>query len=127
MRAKMILIKELFLIIGAVLFHEMGDSLSVSMTAHIFHKISIYFRLAIFIIVISNKSPRHNRILTDIHIGSSGRVIQPHKILIIRHFLLNPIKGLFSIQIHLIGIFGNLNETLDFLDKQMNVFLNKIK
>ena len=73
--AKMILIKELFLIFVVIFFHEISDSILISLHTHIFGEISKRFIILIYFIKSSNKRPWKYWILCYITITATCNLV----------------------------------------------------
>lgn len=97
MGTKVVLIKELLLIIGRILFQEMLNSLLRSMTAHIFDKISVNFMLEFLLLRIGYKDPGQYRVLGNIEKISACDIIEPLNILKVTHLFINPFEGLLRL------------------------------
>ena len=97
MCTEMILIEQLLFIIRWILLKKMLFSLLSTVTAHIFHEISVIFFLFFLIFCICYEHPRKNWILGDIEKVSSSDVVQPLYVLKVAHLFLYPFEGLFRI------------------------------
>jgi hypothetical protein len=74
----------------------MLDSLFRTVTAHIFHQVSVYFFLFFLIAFISDKDPGQNRILGNIQIISARNIIEPLYVLKVAHLFIDPPERLFG-------------------------------
>ena len=76
-RSKMILIKKLFLIFTVVFFHEISNSVFVTLHSHIFSQISEMFIVFFHFLKFGYKRPRKDRVLGYIGIASTCNLVQP--------------------------------------------------